>query len=66
MKKFNILLIATVLITAITYLFALRRCAQEGIEIERNEEINSTPNIVTEVKKIGKYEICVPKPRILV
>lgn len=56
MKKFNILLIATVLIAAITYLFALRRCAQEGIKIERNEEINSTPNIVTEVKKIGKWE----------
>ena len=53
MKKFNILLIATVLIAAITYLFALRRCAQEGIKIERNEEIKSTPNIVTEVKKIG-------------
>lgn len=56
MKKFNKLLIATVLIAAITYLFALRRCTQEGIEIERNEEIKSTPNIVTEVKKIGKWE----------
>lgn len=56
MKKSSIFLISTVVIIAITYLFALRRCAQEGIKIERNEEIKSTPNIVTEVKKIGKWE----------
>ncbi|MBP5704763.1 MAG: DUF4230 domain-containing protein [Paludibacteraceae bacterium] len=56
MKKSSIFLISTVVIIAVTYLFALRHCVREGIEIERNEEINSTPNIVTEVKKIGKWE----------
>lgn len=56
MKKSSIFLISTVVIIAVTYLFALRRCTQEGIKIERNEEIKSTPNIVTEVKKIGKWE----------
>lgn len=56
MKKYSILFISVVAIVIVIYLLMMRRCSQEAIEIERNEKITSTPNIVTEVKKIGKWE----------
>ena len=55
MKKIYFIFISVVAITATIYFLSMRQCSQ-GIEIERNEEIVYTPNIITEVKKIGKWE----------
>ena len=55
MKKIYFIFISVVAITATVYFLSMRQCSQ-GIEIERNEEIVYTPNIITEVKKIGKWE----------
>lgn len=56
MKKSTIIFISIVIIALGTLFMSMRRCSKEGIKIERNEEIVYTPNIITEVKKIGKWE----------
>lgn len=56
MKKSTIIFISIVIIALGTLFLSMRRCSKEGIKIERNEEIVYTPNIITEVKKIGKWE----------
>lgn len=56
MKKFKIISIAVAIIAVVTILVSMKRCASQGIEIERNDKITPTPNIITEVRNMGKWE----------
>ena len=56
MKKSTIIFISIVIIALGTLFMSMRRCSQGTIEIEKKENFTPTPNIITEVKKIGKWE----------
>lgn len=65
MKRSNIIIIL-VFIIAILSFFLIRKFSSPVIEIERNETIDQTPNIITEVKNIGNWEFLSIKIEILV
>lgn len=52
-KKFSISIGVVVLIAIF---FAVKFHSTPAVTIERNDKITPTPNIITEVKKIGKWE----------
>lgn len=54
--KTKILLVAAAVL-AIAFFIGFRRCSnEEFVKIERNSNISPTPNIITEMKNIGKWE----------
>jgi len=60
MKKASIIFISIGIIAVIAFFVSMKRCTSE-ITIESNENITPTPNIITEVKKMGKWEFLAVK-----
>lgn len=54
--KLGTIIISISIIAIVASLITMRRCSSPAIEIERSEKITPTPNIITEVKSMGKWE----------